>query len=589
MIKKLGSKIARIIMLCSRVKFVSSQWCVFKQAIVVGLLIAITGCTTIYQPSGKVKTAPEDTEDFPYNPVVFHLDLSILAYKLYAQSLVWPFDPYYEDQNNWDFERTKMLAKVKNWAVNTGAMQTANTKDLANYRGPGVLSGFVNDMTHDPIIYRYNQLDPWSNTITRFNGKWKESRTPQTITDSIKDVYMCSRLKGGLTNQISIKRIQVKGVAPKTDARDVILAFEGETGNKGEQGQAGSQSLLGYTLVRHWPNSEKFDVHVVFRGSRSGSASRALRQALSDGNAKGNPDWITDLGYDLIDAGEVRDSVTTVGKVFRGFAHSMNASAPQIFGCLDYVNSLYPGQSPERIFVTGHSLGGGLAQHFSSTVLMGNRYGLRATDSLMPANLQRWPWKNIKLVSFGAPRAGDELWAKTLTETYLKSPFFSSKLNPFDHKALSGSDPSITNRLLSTDVAAGYRVLISRDPITSGKGIEGKHVGKTVYLNKRRVWDAFMSPDAAAHEPLLMRRLLLDSLNDIEIPDWSTKQDFDLPHNLSKKEVGAETGYLRLKVAYEIYMQRSNIPYNKQEFDQDFKLFLSILNQHVLKRPTNPH
>lgn len=556
---------------------VTKLWTVVKRGLFVVLLVTVTGCSTAYKPSGETQLTPEDTKDFPYNPVVFHLDLSILAYQLYAQTLVWPFDPYFEDQNNWSWDRSKMLDKVRMWTVEAGAVQAVQGPKLTSYRGPGVLNGFANDFTHDPIIYRYSQLNPWSNTITRANGTWAESRTPQEITDPVREVYMCTRKTAGSADQTSVFRISRKGFGVTTEARDVILAFEGETGDKGEPGRAGSQSLLGYALLRHWPGSDKFDVHIAFRGSRSGSAGRAFLQALSDGDARGNPDWITDLGYELIGNGRERDSVSTTGKLFRGFANSMTASSPQIFGCLDHVNTIQKGRSPERIFVTGHSLGGGLAQHFVSTVLMGNRFGPGGTGAIMPEGLKKWPWKSIKLVDFAAPRAGDKLWAQTLTETHLKSEFFSTLLNPFDNKALRGNDPVITNRLLRTDMPSGFRVLISRDPITTGRGIEGKHVGKTVYLNKTQIKDIVMLPDVSAHEPLKKRRLLLDSLNDPRIPNWRTKASPYIVDNLTKEEVGTEVGYRKLKAAYENYYRSNNIPYNKQVFDRDFELFLSIL------------
>lgn len=550
---------------------------VIKQSFLLTAFIGFTGCASTFEASGGRQIAPHDNQDFPYNPIVFHLDLSILAYQFYAQSLVWPFDPYYEDQNNWDWDRSKMLDKVRTWTVKTGSAQNGQGHNLANYRGPGVLGGFENNLTHDPIIYRYNQLNPWDNTITRANGAWSESRTPDEISDSVREIYMCSRPQAGLAKAVSIVPIPSIGRTAKANARDVILAFEGETGNKGEPGQVGSQSVLGFALLRHWPGSEKFDVHISFRGSRSGSPARAVMQAFSDGGAKGNPDWITDLGYDLIGEGAVRNLVTSEGKVFRGFAHSLALSSPQIFGCLDYVNTLRPGKSPERIFVTGHSLGGGLAQHFVSTVLMGSHYGPSGTGERMPKGIQIWPWKNIKLVSFAAPRSGNKEWARSLTENHLKSEFFSTLFNPFDKEAMAGNDPAITDRLLRTDMPAGYRVLISRDPITTGRGIEGKHVGKTVYVNKRRELDFARPPDISAHEPLNKRRLLLESLGDDYIPVWDLISDQVLAEKLPDDDPGSETTYRKLKSEYYDYHRRHNIVFDKVTFDRDFELFLSIL------------
>ena len=36
----------------------------------------------------------------PYKSILYHLDLSILAYHLFAQTLIWPWDPFYEQMRN---------------------------------------------------------------------------------------------------------------------------------------------------------------------------------------------------------------------------------------------------------------------------------------------------------------------------------------------------------------------------------------------------------------------------------------------------------------------------------------------------------
>ena len=62
--------------------------------LVAALLLLVAGCATT--PQFDVPTEPwaeKDLGSFPYHPLVYHLDLSILAYHLYGQSLVWPFDP----------------------------------------------------------------------------------------------------------------------------------------------------------------------------------------------------------------------------------------------------------------------------------------------------------------------------------------------------------------------------------------------------------------------------------------------------------------------------------------------------------------
>ncbi len=82
-------------------------------------------------------TAPAVAADrdatLPYHPLVYHLDLSILAYQLYGQSLVWPFDPYYEEFN--DRSRKKMIQRVRSWAAATGKVQLESARSSTAIAG----------------------------------------------------------------------------------------------------------------------------------------------------------------------------------------------------------------------------------------------------------------------------------------------------------------------------------------------------------------------------------------------------------------------------------------------------------------------
>ncbi len=517
------------------------------------------------------------TTDMPYHPLVYHLDLSILAYHLYGQSLVWPFDPYYEELAADKAERTAMMGKVHAWAKDQGASQTARSKGHKGYRGPGALNGYADNPTHDPIIYDYALVHPWSDTITNAAGTWTEYLTPKEITGRISRGYICYRPTGKAETVSAIAEISRKHARRNRDASDILLAFEGGTGDKGEEGQPHSQSLMGFILLRQ-KDSGDYDAHIAFRGSRSGSAARAAVQSFSDGGAKGNPDWITDLGYNKLSAGQGGALISTTGQVHRGFARSMQSILPQLTRCLQKAAALKKGKAPENIFVTGHSLGGALAQHFAAAILLGNRYGPDGSGPAMPSALKNWPWQNLKLLTYGAPRTGDQDFATALTVKKLRSEQFATAFNPVDRNAIKVTDPTILARLSDTQTPAGFRVLNSKDPITTEKFIGGKHVGKTVYVNKPKAFDAVSRPDFSAHEQRQIRDYMLESLKDPVIPALAIRYVSmeDINPQRDKKKRGTEAEFQKLVASITTYYESKNIWFDTKRLEKDTALRADI-------------
>tara|TARA_R110002126_G_scaffold164211_3_gene312083 strand:+ start:1463 stop:3196 length:1734 start_codon:yes stop_codon:yes gene_type:complete len=538
----------------------------------------LVSCTSITSSSDLQITDNEVVESsFPYDPLVYHLDLAILAYQIYGQSLIWPFDPYYEERSNRDNDRKKMMAKVKSWATQQGVFQSDKNLGLDGYRGPGSLNGFANNTTHDPIIYDYSLIDPWNDAITNAEGKWIEYLTPSVITADIKETRVCYRPSGASLGAAATATIDHKHTNLSPNADGYLLAFEGGTGDKGEFGQPASQSLMGFILTREKAGG-RYDVHISFRGSRSGSAGRAALQALKDRNASGNPDWITDLGYNRLSPNGGGAYISTAGAVHRGFAKSVRSIMPTLMHCLSEVPSLKDGAEPDNIYVTGHSLGGALAQHFVSSILMGNQYGPNATGAKLPVALRSWPWTNIKLITYSAPRAGDEIFAKTLTVDKLQSEYFSSSIRPIDPRAIKVTDKQILTRLMDKNRPAAFRVLNSKDPISTEKIAGGKHVGKTVYVNRASALSSLGKPDFSAHQQNQVRDYMLNSLQDSRVPKLAIRYVPMIGYNpqFDEKSKGSVVEIEKLTEATKAYYRNKNIWFNFSKFDENVKLRRAI-------------
>lgn len=533
-------------------------------------VLALLGGCQIIEPAPP----PADLGTFPYNPLVYELDLAILAYQLHGQSLIWPFDPYYEEHaDSRGTGRDTLLELVRGWAGRRGAAQVAGAAGLDAYRGPGVLAGLADNPTHDPIIYDYARIHPWSPAIVNLQDQWTEYLTPDAITHWIRDVYVSARPIGG-AGSVELTQVVPGRVDADADATDVLCAFEGGTGDRGEAGQPPSYSLMGFVLVRD--TGSGYDIHITFRGSRSGSAFRAATDALSSDAAKGNPDWITDLGWDTISA---RD-ITTIGGVHRGFAHSMQSILPGAFQCLAKAAELRGGAPPANIYVTGHSLGGGLAQDFTSAVLLGDEYGPDGGGPAMPAALRSWPWQHIKLVTFSAPRAGDYAWASALSMGKLDAPFYDpSPLETVDADARLVLDPGIIARLHDSSRAAGFRVLISTDPITTTKfGGDGTHVGTTVYVNGSSFIDWVGVIDVADHEPEQVRADMTAAFADPRTPPvaWRYHPVSDFVPDRDVAEKGTPAEIEKLAAGLVGYYRDRALYFDEAAFDRDLEILFAI-------------
>ena len=144
-----------------------------------------------------------------------------------------------------------------------------------------------------------------------------------------------------------------------------IYAFTGFTGSTKKNLNQTQKSILGYISFHR----KTKDLIVTFRGSRSGDAVTALINALFF--SRGNADWITDMEIfntkwnskenDLLSIyyKNIFTSIKNIN-ISYGFSTTFCSTIANIEAIIQFLKGSY--KTINSISVTGHSLGGGLAQ-----------------------------------------------------------------------------------------------------------------------------------------------------------------------------------------------------------------------------------
>lgn len=363
----------------------------FQAAILACGILALTCSLPAQAGETRGCGANSITDDVPQQ--LLNLDLCTLAYQFYHQSLCLPLDPWYDIMSRVGSDRRNNICRLTHEYAST----LASLNPSGAYSGPNSVRGWQNsNFNLDPILTNFKQIDKQLPAFTRDGERFLAVVAPEYITKNIKSIEgIRYRTK---PNSFPFNEVERFAIREYPDGQDHLIVFEGGTGNAGDTQP--SWSPMGFVMMRK--TSTGYDAHIVFRGSRSGSALSKTVWRAQDylGEHKGNPDWITDLrSSKQID----QPLIGRVGTVTQGFAEALPTMLGPITASCKYLSQKYP--TPEHIFVTGHSLGAGLASQYVSSVLLGD-YG-----SELRKEIQNWPWDKTTLVVFAQPIPGNPAWA----------------------------------------------------------------------------------------------------------------------------------------------------------------------------------
>lgn len=345
--------------------------------------------------------ANSERESIPQS--IINLDLCTLAYQLYHQSLCLPLDPWFDVMSRIGSDRRNNICSLTH-------EYSAGLDKTSLYCGPNAVQGWDNTNKNlDPIITNFKQMDAKLPAFTRDGEHFLAVEAPDYVTQNIKFIDSM-RYRGKPTGLPSTdcERVAIREYSSGTDH---LITFEGGTGIV-ESSQP-AWGPMGFVLMRKTPTG--YDLHIVFRGSRSGASLSKTVWRAQDllGEHKGNPDWITDLRSTTQIS---QPLISKSGKVTAGFAEALPTMLGSLSSSCKFLEQKYP--VPEHIYVTGHSLGAGLATQFVSAILQGS-FG----DDLQN-QVKSWPWKSAKLIAYAQPIPGNPEFAQNFDKLSSQSEHY---------------------------------------------------------------------------------------------------------------------------------------------------------------------
>ncbi len=278
-----------------------------------------------------------------------------------------------------------------------GRVNASEPTPAQAFRGPGGTRRWPNNDRLDPVLTDYGLVRPWWGSVVA-DGESSRYLAPQpAIMSPVAEVVVCEY--SGLREGRPIDPVFTSrhpNPTAEAGANDRLYAFEGGTGSI--EGHPPAWSLVGVVLERH-TGGDDYDIHIAYRGSQSGSAYRAAYQGLV--LERGNPDWVTDMEiFKMVEDHRISPD----GMLVRGFRDVVLSSLSSLVACLEDIAARNPAP-PSNIRISGHSLGGGLAVQLAAALATGN------VVRSMPEAIRSWPFGDLSVTTFGAPKSGDAAFA----------------------------------------------------------------------------------------------------------------------------------------------------------------------------------
>jgi hypothetical protein len=256
------------------------------------------------------------------------LEYCRFAYKAYAQSCEFPMDPFYESWGPGFIKlNLRATARERVMAHIHDRMQTPKGDDRRKFDPVGYLLETTPN-PHKGVVYRGGIDDKY----ILFQ--------PRALDLQIKHAQGFDLMGRKVDDGLSLNG----------NGQLRCGYFQGQTGMTQNHPNSGWSSYLG--AVVYEPASQV--AMIVFRGSRSGDGARALVGAQL--KSKGSADWVTDmnhlkgmmvpnLGGSTLAVGFYKAYMSCVTSLVAAFKYACN------------------GGTLRAVYITGHSLGGALAQN----------------------------------------------------------------------------------------------------------------------------------------------------------------------------------------------------------------------------------